>query len=347
MVLGNADAAQDGRDPAGVCRSRWTEEPGLLAQVPECGLHLGQWVVGAGDCDDLVVEERRATDRLVEVAGSRTDRNVDGAGHQQAAELSRAVLAQLDVEVVGAAGEQLDQTWSSVLGKQAGHADAQQPAPAGCLAHLEDGAVLQPKHLGGPGGQAEAAGGEREPCTCGYEQLVAELFAQLGDVQRHCCLGDLEAGGRLLDRAESDNGGESAQLSRRHGALLQVVAAPVPGGHSTYLASGLSTGQKLGVVPASGCSVASYGWSEAATAERSGRTGGVVMDAVAMVEQEVRDLVRERGLNPQAEVAAMRGLVESVVGDFGERSARDGSAPLADPDGAVRDVLATRQRAHS
>ena len=60
-----------------------------------------------------------------------------------------------------------------------------------------------------------------------------------------------------------------------------------------------------------------------------------------MVEQEVRDLVRERGLNPQAEAAAMRGLVESVVGDFGERSARDGSAPLADPDGAVRDVLAT------
>ena len=65
------------------------------------------------------------------------------------------------------------------------------------------------------------------------------------------------------------------------------------------------------------------------------------MDAVAMVAQEVRELVRERGLDPQAQAAAMRGLVESVVGDFGDRSARDGSAPLADPAGAVRDVLAT------
>ena len=60
-----------------------------------------------------------------------------------------------------------------------------------------------------------------------------------------------------------------------------------------------------------------------------------------MVAQEVRELVRERGLDPQAQAAAMRGLVESVVGDFGDRSARDGSAPLADPAGAVRDVLAT------
>ena len=66
-----------------------------------------------------------------------------------------------------------------------------------------------------------------------------------------------------------------------------------------------------------------------------------MVDAVAMVEQEVRELVRERGLDPQAEAAAMRGLVESVVGDFGDRSARDGSVPLADPAGAVRDVLAT------
>ena len=65
------------------------------------------------------------------------------------------------------------------------------------------------------------------------------------------------------------------------------------------------------------------------------------MDAVAKVAQEVRELVRERGLDPQAQAAAMRGLVESVVGDFGDRSARDGSAPLADPAGAVRDVLAT------
>jgi len=60
-----------------------------------------------------------------------------------------------------------------------------------------------------------------------------------------------------------------------------------------------------------------------------------------MVAQEVRELVRERGLDPQAQAAAMRGLVESVVGDFGDRSARDGSVPLADPAGAVRDVLAT------
>ena len=48
------------------------------------------------------------------------------------------------------------------------------------------------------------------------EQLVAELLAQLADVQRHGGLGDLQVGGGPLDRTQPHHRGEGAQLSRRH-----------------------------------------------------------------------------------------------------------------------------------
>jgi hypothetical protein len=68
--------------------------------------------------------------------------------------------------------------------------------------------------------------------------------------------------------------------------------------------------------------------------------GGLAVDAVALVEAEVRDLVRDRGLDPLAEPAAMRGLVEEVVGEYGERGARDGRPMLGDGALVVREVLA-------
>jgi pilus assembly protein CpaF len=62
-------------------------------------------------------------------------------------------------------------------------------------------------------------------------------------------------------------------------------------------------------------------------------------DAVALLEGEVREMVRRRGLDPQAEPRAVRDIVDSVVADFGER-AMDGSVPvLADRDAAARVVL--------
>lgn len=58
-----------------------------------------------------------------------------------------------------------------------------------------------------------------------------------------------------------------------------------------------------------------------------------------MVEGEVRELVRRRGLDPQADPVQVRDLVEAVVADYGERSLTGGLPTLADPLGAVREVL--------
>ncbi|MCU0266204.1 MAG: Flp pilus assembly complex ATPase component TadA [Actinomycetia bacterium] len=63
------------------------------------------------------------------------------------------------------------------------------------------------------------------------------------------------------------------------------------------------------------------------------------MDAVAVVEDEVRELVRRRGLDPLTDPLAVRGLVEEVVADYDERSLSGGLPPLVDVGSAVRSVL--------
>lgn len=63
------------------------------------------------------------------------------------------------------------------------------------------------------------------------------------------------------------------------------------------------------------------------------------MDAVLVVEGEVRELVRRRGLDPQADPVEVRVLVEAVVADYGERSLTGGLPSLVDPLSAVREVL--------
>ncbi|HEY5031574.1 MAG TPA: ATPase, T2SS/T4P/T4SS family [Actinomycetes bacterium] len=63
------------------------------------------------------------------------------------------------------------------------------------------------------------------------------------------------------------------------------------------------------------------------------------MEAVLVVECEVRELVRRRGIDPQADPGQVRDLVEAVVVDYGERSLTGGLPALTDPSGAVREVL--------
>lgn len=58
-----------------------------------------------------------------------------------------------------------------------------------------------------------------------------------------------------------------------------------------------------------------------------------------VVEDEVRELVRRRGIDPQADAIQVRDLVEAVVADYGERCLTGGLPVLADPLEAVRDVL--------
>jgi pilus assembly protein CpaF len=66
--------------------------------------------------------------------------------------------------------------------------------------------------------------------------------------------------------------------------------------------------------------------------------GGHV-DAIAVVEDEVRELVRRRGLDPAAEPGVVRRLVEEVVADYDERSLAGTLPPLGDPRGTVREVF--------
>jgi pilus assembly protein CpaF len=60
--------------------------------------------------------------------------------------------------------------------------------------------------------------------------------------------------------------------------------------------------------------------------------------AVDTVEAEVRELVRRRGLDPIADRAAMRRLVDEVVSEYDERALTSSLSPLADPGAAARAV---------
>ncbi len=63
------------------------------------------------------------------------------------------------------------------------------------------------------------------------------------------------------------------------------------------------------------------------------------MQSIAAVEGEVRELVRRRGLDPAAEPAAIRLLVEEVIADYDERSLDGTLPPLADTSHAARVVF--------
>ncbi|NHC45309.1 CpaF family protein [Motilibacter aurantiacus] len=63
------------------------------------------------------------------------------------------------------------------------------------------------------------------------------------------------------------------------------------------------------------------------------------MRAVGVVEDEVRELVRRRGIDPVADPDVVRRLVDEVIAEYDERSL-DGRLPaLADPGAAARDVF--------
>jgi hypothetical protein len=62
------------------------------------------------------------------------------------------------------------------------------------------------------------------------------------------------------------------------------------------------------------------------------------VDARALVEDEVRELVRRRGLDPVAAPQQMQQLVSEVVADYDERAATSTLPPIADPDGVARSV---------
>src|ERR1035437_6359726 len=183
-------------------------------------MDLGEGVVWTGDCNNLVVEKCLAHYGRVQIGRRGSDCHIHCAREQQGVELGGAVRAQLDVEVVSAACEQLYETGCRVLGEQAGRCDTEQPPTAVRLTDLADSAVLQTEHLSRPTGEAEATRGESQSRCCAGEQLVAEFLAELTDVHGRGCLGHAQLRGSLLDRAKSNNRGESTQLGGCHERLF-------------------------------------------------------------------------------------------------------------------------------
>ncbi len=62
------------------------------------------------------------------------------------------------------------------------------------------------------------------------------------------------------------------------------------------------------------------------------------MDAVDIVEDEVRELIRRRGLDPSTDSVAIRLLVEDVVVDYDERTLTSSLPTLFDKPAAMRAV---------
>jgi pilus assembly protein CpaF len=62
------------------------------------------------------------------------------------------------------------------------------------------------------------------------------------------------------------------------------------------------------------------------------------VDATAIVEREVRELVRRRGLDPASDQTAVRRLVDEVIADYDERTLTSALPPLPDRTRASRDV---------
>ncbi|MCI0686660.1 MAG: Flp pilus assembly complex ATPase component TadA [Sporichthyaceae bacterium] len=63
------------------------------------------------------------------------------------------------------------------------------------------------------------------------------------------------------------------------------------------------------------------------------------MSALDLIEDEVRELVRRRGVDPSADPDAVRGLVAEVLAHYDERSLAGGLPPLPDPGQLARDVF--------
>ncbi len=61
--------------------------------------------------------------------------------------------------------------------------------------------------------------------------------------------------------------------------------------------------------------------------------------AQAILENEVRELVRQRGIDPIAEAEVVARLVDEVVADYRDRSITAALPPLGDVVAATRSVL--------
>jgi pilus assembly protein CpaF len=64
----------------------------------------------------------------------------------------------------------------------------------------------------------------------------------------------------------------------------------------------------------------------------------VTVDAVTIVSDEVRELIRRQGIDPSRDASGVRQLVEDVIAEYDERSLTRALPPLTDTAGAVKRV---------
>lgn len=84
--------------------------------------------------------------------------------------------------------------------------------------------------------------------------------------------------------------------------------------------------------------VASLGWTQLNCLRRGGgsQLGETGMDALGIVEDEVRELIRRRGLDPLNQSGEVRRLVDAAVTDYDERALMGPLPPLGSLDAARR-----------
>lgn len=63
------------------------------------------------------------------------------------------------------------------------------------------------------------------------------------------------------------------------------------------------------------------------------------MEAARIVEDEVRELIRRRGLDPLQQASEVRRLVEAAVNDYDERSLQGVVPPLGAPEAVRRQIF--------
>jgi hypothetical protein len=71
----------------------------------------------------------------------------------------------------------------------------------------------------------------------------------------------------------------------------------------------------------------------------TGFDGAAVPTALDVVDGEVRELIRRRGVDPFGDPGSVRLLVGDVVADYAERSLTSALPPIGDPESVVRHVL--------
>ncbi|MFD1504424.1 hypothetical protein FE374_05080 [Georgenia yuyongxinii] len=62
-------------------------------------------------------------------------------------------------------------------------------------------------------------------------------------------------------------------------------------------------------------------------------------EGVSLLESEVRELVRRRGVDPVRDAASVRSLVAAALADYDDRSLAGLVPPLADPGAAAKEVV--------